>query len=198
MALAKAAYPVPPRKARGRAGEEDIAFAARQHQARRFAAGEKAGIAGHFPDLAEHALGRIQNRKIDVGADVEDADLERRVLVGIAEEGDDLLLLARIERARVNFAAGLLDLLDQRFELGAVAAPGEHREALRGELLCDLAADEVTGADHGHGRVSLLQGCSPGQVRSVVCEVRAGLRRIALRLRALQGLRELVLEDLAG
>ena len=63
------------------------------------------------------------------------------MLVGIAEEGDDLLLLACIERARVNFAAGLLDLLDQRFELGAVAAPGEHRKALGGELLGDLAAD---------------------------------------------------------
>ena len=83
------------------------------------------------------------------------------MLVGIAEEGDDLLFLARIERAGVNFTAGLLDLLDQRFELGAVAAPGEHRESLGGELLCDFAADIVTGADHGHGRVSLLQGVLP-------------------------------------
>ena len=39
-----------------RTGEEDVAFAPGQHQSRRFAAGEKAGIAGHFPDLAEHAL----------------------------------------------------------------------------------------------------------------------------------------------
>src|SRR5438045_9371104 len=81
------------------------------------------------------------------------------------------LFFACVERARVNFAAGLLDLLDQRFELGAVAPPGEHREALVGELLCNLAADIVASTDHGHGRVSLLQGYSPGQVRSVVCEV---------------------------
>jgi hypothetical protein len=100
--------------------------------------------------------------RIDVGADVEDADLERRVLVGIAKEGDDLLFLACVERARVNFAAGLLDLLDQRLELGAITAPGKHREALRGKLFGDFAADVVTGADHGHGCVSLLQGLSPG------------------------------------
>ena len=113
----------------------------------------------------------LQNRKVDVGADIEDADLERCVLVGIAKEGDDLLFLAGVERARVDFAAGLLDLLDQRFELGAVATPGEYREALGSKFLCDLAADIVTGADHGHGRVFLLQGSSPDQVISVVCEV---------------------------
>src|SRR4051812_4066364 len=151
----------PTAKARGRAGEEDIALAAGKHQPCRFAAGEKAGIAGHFPDLAEHALGGFQNRKVDIGADVENAHLERRMLVGIAEERDDLLLLACIERACVNFPAGLLDLLDERFELGAVTAPGKYREALGGELLCDLATDKITGADHGYCRVSLLQKPSP-------------------------------------
>src|SRR5256885_1237447 len=55
-------------------------------------------------------------------------------------------------------------------------APGQHREALGGELLCNLAADIVASTDHGHGRVSLLQGCSPGQVRYVVCENSAGRR----------------------
>ena len=92
------------------------------------------------------------------------------MLVGVFQERDDFLFLARIERARVNLAPGRLDLLDQRFELGAVAAPGEHRNSFRGKLLGDLAADEVTGADHGHGRVSLLQGCSPSQVKFVVFE----------------------------
>src|SRR5450631_1911085 len=158
-------------QARGCAGEEDIALAAGQHQAGGFAAGEKAGIAGHFPDLAEHALGGVENREIDVGADVENADLERGVPVGVSEEGDDFLLLARIERARVDFAAGRLDFLHQRFELGAVAAPGEHREPFRSKLLSDFAADVVPGADHGYGRVSLLQGCSPGQVNSVAFEL---------------------------
>ena len=57
------------------------------------------------------------------------------MLVGIAEEGDDFLFLARIERAGVNFAAGRLDLLDQRFELGAVAAPGEHRKPSEANFL---------------------------------------------------------------
>ena len=63
----------------------------------------------------------------------------------------------------MNLAARRLDLLDQRLELVAVAASGEDREAFRGEFLGDLAADEVAGADHGDGRVSLLQGSSPGR-----------------------------------
>src|SRR5436309_1749508 len=77
----------PTAKARGRAGEEDIAFAAGKHQPCRFAAREKAGTAGHFPNLAEHAFGRIQNREVDVGADIEDADLQRRVFVRVAKKG---------------------------------------------------------------------------------------------------------------
>src|SRR3954447_5759949 len=162
LALAKRRIAASAAQARRRTGEEDIALAAGQHQARGLAAGEEVGIASHLPDLAEHPFGGVENRKVDVGADVEDANLERRVLVGIAEKRDDLVLLARIERARVNFAAGLLDLLDERFELGAVAASREHRKALGGKLLCNLAADKITGADHGHGRVSLLHGTSPG------------------------------------
>ena len=109
-------------QARGGAGEEDVALAPRQHQPRRLAAGEKAGIAGHLPDLAEHPLGGLEDREIDVGADVEDADLERRMLVGVVEEGGDLLLLARVERTGMDLAAGRLDLLDQRRELVAVTA----------------------------------------------------------------------------
>jgi hypothetical protein len=94
-----------PAQVGGRADEEDVALAARQHQLRRFTPGKEAGVAGHFPDLAEHAFGRIQNRKIDVDTDIEDADFQRRVLVRIAEERDDFFLLARIERARMDFTA---------------------------------------------------------------------------------------------
>src|SRR5205085_9780320 len=113
------------------AGKEDVALAARQHQPRRLAASEEAGIAGHLPDLAEHALGGLKNRKIDVGADIEDADLERLLLVGVVEEGRDLLLLPRIERTGVDFTAGRLDLFYQRLQLGTVASSGENREAFR-------------------------------------------------------------------
>src|SRR4051812_38184508 len=120
-------------QARRRTGE--VALATGQHQARGLAAGEKAGIASHFPDLAEHPFGRVEKGKVDVGGDVEDANLERRVLVGVAEKRDDLVFLARIERARVNFAAGLFDLLDERFELGAVAASREPRSPRRRTFL---------------------------------------------------------------
>ena len=106
---------------RGGAGEEDVALAARHHQPGRFASGQEAGPAGHLPHLAEHAVGGLQDRKVDVGADVEDADFQRRVLVGVIEEGRDLVFLPRIERARDDRSARGLDLLDQRLELGAVA-----------------------------------------------------------------------------
>jgi len=52
------------------------------------------------------------------------------MLIRIAKEGNNLLLLARIEGACVDFASGFLDFLDQRLKLGAVAAPGEHRKTL--------------------------------------------------------------------
>src|SRR5215471_15590993 len=61
-------------QAGGRASKEDVAAAARQHQARRLAAGQETGVAGHLPDFAEHPLGGLEQREIDIGADVEDAD----------------------------------------------------------------------------------------------------------------------------
>src|SRR6266851_5574414 len=42
------------------ASEEDTAAAARQHMARRLSRAEKPRIAGHFPDLAEHAFGGLE------------------------------------------------------------------------------------------------------------------------------------------
>ncbi len=96
---------------RGRASEEDIALASRQHQPRRFAARDKAGPAGHFPYFPKHTVSGLQNRKIDIGADIEDADLQRRVLVGVIEEGRRLLFLPGVERAAEDRAArGLVAL----------------------------------------------------------------------------------------
>ena len=121
----------PAAQARGGAGKEDVAAAARQHQPRRLAPGQETGIAGHLPDLAEHPLGGLEQREIDIGADVEDADLERCCCVGVVEEGRDLLLLARIERAPDDPSARRLDLRDQRRQLVAVPPAGEDGETLR-------------------------------------------------------------------
>src|SRR6516225_5728244 len=81
----------------GRAGEEDVAFAPRQHQARSLAASQEARITGHLPNLPEHALGGVEDGEGYVRADVENADLQRCMSVGIAQEGDNLRLLSRIE-----------------------------------------------------------------------------------------------------
>src|SRR5437899_8717274 len=44
------------------AGKEDAAASARQHQPCRFARRQKARIASQFPNLAEHPLGRFEQR----------------------------------------------------------------------------------------------------------------------------------------
>ena len=51
------------------------------------------------------------------------------MLVGIAEERDNLVFLTCIERARLNFSACFLNLLHQRLEFGAIPAPGEYRKS---------------------------------------------------------------------
>src|SRR5205085_6444323 len=140
----------------------------------------------------EHALGGLKNRKTDVGADIEDADLEWRLLVGVVEEGGDLLLLSRIERTGVDFTALGLDLLHQRLQLGAVASSGENREAFRGKSLRDLAADEIAGPDDRHGRVSLLHG-RLHQLCDTLLEF-----AMTFSCDAPQRLRQFVLEDLSG
>src|SRR5581483_5857316 len=116
----------------------DVAAPARQHEPGRLTAGQKAGIAGHFPDLAENPLSRFQNREVDVRADVEDANFQRRMLVCIVQEGDDLVFLASVERTGVNLSTGSLDVLDEGSQLFAVTTAGEDREAFCGKLLGDL------------------------------------------------------------
>ena len=95
-------------------------------------------------------------REIDVGADVEDADLERRGRVGVLEERSDLFFLARIERATDDPPACRFDLGDQRRQLVAVATPGVDGEPFGREFLGDGAADKVTGADHCRGCVPIF------------------------------------------
>src|SRR5712671_1464397 len=147
--------------ARGRAGEENVALAAGKHQARGLATGKEAGIAGHFPYLAENPLGGLDDRKIHVGADVEDANLQGGVLVGVAQEGHHLVLLSRVERPSEHLSVRRLDFLDERRELFALAPSDKDRKTFGGKFLGDLSADEVPGANNGHSRVSLFQGFSP-------------------------------------
>src|SRR5262249_17607274 len=130
-------------KARRRSGKEDAAAAAWHHPPRGLPPGEKSRIARHLPDLAEHALGCVEQGKVHVRADVEDAHLKWRVLIGVRQERDDLLLLARIQRARKDRATRGLDLLGQWRKLVAVAPSNEQCEAFGGKFLSDFGADEV-------------------------------------------------------
>src|SRR5262249_51060938 len=73
----------PTAKASRRSSKEDAASAVWQHAACRLAAGQKSRVACHLPDLAKDTLSRIEQRKVDVCADVEHADFQRRMRVGI-------------------------------------------------------------------------------------------------------------------
>src|SRR5690606_19642100 len=99
-----------PAQAGRRAGEEVRAASARQHVARGLPPGKEGGEARHLPDLAEHPRGGLEDGKVDVRADVEDAYLEGRRGLGLAEEGGDVVLVARVERPAEHTAAGGLDL----------------------------------------------------------------------------------------
>ena len=161
LALANAAKPDPPRRLAVAPVKKILPLPRGKHQTRRLPAGEKTGIAGHLPNFAENPLGRIDDRKIHIGADVEDANLQRSMLVRVTQKGHDLVLLSRVERPSEHFAARRLDFLDQRRELLALTAPDEDRETLGRKFLGDLAADKVSGADNGYGCVSFFQGFSP-------------------------------------
>ncbi len=149
------------------AGEKDSALPARQHQARRLAAREKAGIAGHLPHLAEDALGGVEQRKVHVGAGVEDADLQRRVRIGFGEEGGDVFLLAGVQRAGLAAAATFLNRGFKLGELVGGAATGEDGVALGGEAPGDRRSDVVAGADHGGGGIAGLHEDAPSQVKTI-------------------------------
>src|SRR5262249_52936582 len=115
---------------RRRTGEQGGAAAMRQHDARRLTPRQEAAIARHLPDLAKHALRGLDEREVHVRADVEDADLERRRRVGIAQERGDLLLLPRVERTPDGAPALRLDVGDERRELLAVPSSPEAGESL--------------------------------------------------------------------
>jgi hypothetical protein len=90
-------------------------------------------------------------------ADIENADLDRRVLVGVLQERGQVIFLARVERARGDSAAVCLDLGDQRRELVALPAAGENGEAFGCEFFGDCAADVVAGSDHRRRGISMFQ-----------------------------------------
>ena len=149
--------------ARGGAGEEDAAFAARQHQPGGFAAGQESGIAAQFPNLAKHAFGRVQQRKIDVAADIEDADFERGMRVGGAQEAGDVVFLAGVKPARHDLAAGGFDVGDQRRQLVGIAPAGEDRKPFGRKFFGDGGADEIAGTDHRRRSISLRQMPAPAR-----------------------------------
>jgi hypothetical protein len=89
--------------------------------------------------------------KVDVGADVEDAERERRPFIRLLHEGLYLHGLTSVERACFDETAFRLRRSNDFLQFVAVTTPGENGEALASEPLDDLGADVVARSDHGDG-----------------------------------------------
>jgi hypothetical protein len=120
-----------------------------QHVARSFAAGQKAGIAGHLPDFAEYPLRRIQNREVHIGTRIEDANLQWGEIVGLSQEGGDVLFLSCIQRAALAAASRGDNLRLQDFQFLATPPPGDHGIAFCRKAFGDSGADIIAGTDDG-------------------------------------------------
>ena len=79
------------------AGKQDRAATARHHVARRLAAGQEAAIAGELPSLEEQPAAGLDQRRLDVGAGIEETDFDRSQLcLHLGEERLDRLFIAHI------------------------------------------------------------------------------------------------------
>src|SRR3546814_3527177 len=76
-------------------------------------------------NLAEHPVGCVEDRKIDVRADVENHPLERCGCLGLGEEGGNIVGDAGVEPARRDPSARCFDLTDERLQPVAAAAGSE-------------------------------------------------------------------------
>src|SRR3546814_8589083 len=116
----------------------DLAAAARNHDAGGLAAGDEARKTGHFPNLAEHPVGCVEDRKIDVRADVENHSLERCGCPRLGEDGANIHAHAGVEPARRDPAARRFDLIDDRLQLVAAAAAHPAQETRSAEPRSEL------------------------------------------------------------
>ena len=148
------ALPAP--AAGSRAGEEDLALAARQHQPRRFPPRHEAREAGHFPDLAKHPVGCLQNWEVHIGPDIEHGQRQRGERIRFVQEGRHVIGLARVQGPGRDAPARGLDLLNERCQLFAVSPPSHDCIAFSGKLLRDLGADIVARPDNGDGLVPVF------------------------------------------
>ena len=137
-------------QARGRAGEQDRPPAPRSHDPRRLAAREEPGEGRHLPDLGVDLRGRFDDGKADVGADVENQNLDRPDgSLDLVEEGDGIGLVARVEPERMRFAAFGADAFGERLQRLEVARAARHDDGqtLAGEGARDRRAEAVARSD---------------------------------------------------
>ena len=148
LAPANAAKPGSTAHASGGTGEQNRASLALGHALGHFTGIEKAGEAGHFPDLEILARGFFENAARHVGADVEDERFDRADLAfDLLDQRNHVLFLARIAGKTVGFAAVGLDGVHQRLEFVG-AAPGDAGDkTFLCETLGNGAARGITCAD---------------------------------------------------
>src|SRR6185312_81003 len=130
------------------ARKEDRAAAARDHDARGFAADQEARVAGELPGLEEQLFRGLDQRLVDVGSGIEQADFDRPdLLLDAGEEVLDLLLLARIDADGVDFVTLGFQLIEQGLGLGGIAAADADGIAALCEAARHRCPDRVAGTD---------------------------------------------------
>src|SRR5215813_6663057 len=72
-------------QARSGSSKEDVAAIPRHDHTRRLSPGKETVVTRHYPNFAEHLLGGLDQRKVDVRSDVEDAYLQRRPCIGVLQ-----------------------------------------------------------------------------------------------------------------
>src|SRR6185437_10529344 len=137
--------------ARGRAGEQHRAAAARDHSPRRLAAGQEPGKRRHLPNLGIDARGRLDDRETHVRADIEDQDLDRANLaLDPFDKRHDIAFDARVQTERVSFAALRADRLRKHVDRLAMPRPprGADAKTLAREGVRDRGAEPIARPDN--------------------------------------------------
>src|SRR3954447_6905463 len=102
----KRSKPLAAADACGRTGKKDGAASAGQHDARRFAPHQEAGVAGQLPGLEEELFGSFQQGLVYVRTGIEQADLDRAdIAFDVREQLLHFRFLAGVDAEGVNALA---------------------------------------------------------------------------------------------
>ncbi len=134
---------------RSSAGKENRAALTLYHALGNFPCVQKSCKAGHLPDLEVLSRCLLKDGRRHIGANVKYENVNWADLgLNLVDEGDHLLLLARVRAKRVGDSAGIVNGVNQRLELVRCTTRHTSDHAFRGETLGDCTTRGVPRSDH--------------------------------------------------